>query len=103
MHFYQGVPTAFVKRVERIKYGRRWITVTIKSLPAPCHIQWSANTKDDNSFTPIDTNAEENKETTVSFPKSVLVVRQRELMNFIGKTVQDILGKKPYFVHLIAI
>lgn len=75
--------------------------MTIKSLPAPCHIQWSANTKDDNSFTPIDTNAEEYKETTVSFPNSVFVVRQRdqpeekcyqiEVLNFIGKTVQDIL------------
>lgn len=112
-HLLQGVPSVFVKGVEGEKNGGRRITVTIISLPAPCHIQWSAKTKDDDSFSPIDINAEVYKGTLVSFPHPVLVVTQKdqlekkcyqiEVTNFIGKTVQDISGKKQYFIQLIVI
>lgn len=78
--------------------------MTIKSLPSPCHVQWSAKRKDDENFTPIDINTEEYKGTTISFPHPVLVVRQKDQLekncfqitvtNFIGKTVQKISGTK---------
>lgn len=78
--------------------------MTIKSLPSPCHVQWSAKRKDDENFTLIDINTEEYKGTTISFPHPVLVVRQKDQLekncfqitvtNFIGKTVQEISGKK---------
>lgn len=78
--------------------------MTVKSLPSPCHVQWSAKRKDDKNFTPIDINTEEYKGTTISFPHPVLVVRQKgqientwfriDVTNFIGKTMQDISSKK---------
>lgn len=52
--------------------------MTIKSLPSPCHVQWSAKRKDDENFTPIDINTEEYKGTTISFPHPVLAVRQKD-------------------------
>lgn len=77
MHIYNKVSLECVKRVEREINGSQRITVTITSFPAPCHIQWSAKSKDDDSFTPVDINAEEYKGTTVSFPHPVLVVTQK--------------------------
>lgn len=78
--------------------------MSIKSFPAPCHVQWSAKSRDDSTFTPFDIYTEEYEGTTVSFPHPVLVVRQRnqlekycfqiQVTNFIGKTVQEISGKK---------
>lgn len=84
--------------------------MTITSFPAPCQIQWNAKSKDDDTFTPIDINAEEYNGTTVAFPHPMLVVRQREnncyqieVTNFIGKTVQTISGRKQYHIDLIVI
>lgn len=112
-HLLQGLPRVCVKRVECEINGSQRITVTITSFPAPCHIQWSAKSKDDDSFKPVDINAEEYKGTTVSFPHPVLVVTQKNQLNkkrhqiavtnFIGKTVQDISGKKQYLIQLIVI
>lgn len=103
-HFLQGSPNVVVEKAEDDKNGGRRISVTITSFPAPCLVQWSAKCKDGDNFSPIDTNAEEYKGTTVSFPHSVLVVRQSdrfeknffqiEVTNFIGETVQEIFGKK---------
>lgn len=99
----------FLDRVDDEKNVRR-ITLTIKSLPAPNKIQWNAKNKDDDTFTPININSKEYKGTTVSFPHPLLVVRQSdqlektsykiEVINFIGKTVQSIPGKKQFFVLL---
>lgn len=93
-----------MEKIEDKKNGGQRITVMIKSLPAPFHVQWSAKSKDDENFTPIDINTEEYEGTTVSFPHPVLVVRHRdqlekncfkiEVTNFIGNTVQEISGKK---------
>lgn len=87
--------------------------MTITSFPAPYQIQWNAKSKDDDTFTPIDINADEYDGTTVTFPNPVLVVRQRdqlekkcyqiEVTNFIGKTVQTISGRKQYYIQLIVI
>lgn len=103
-HFFQGNPVIFLEKIEDKKNGRHSITVMIKSLPAPYHVQWSAKNKDDEHYTPIDINTKEYEGTTVSFPYSVLVVKQRdqlekkcfkiEVTNFIGKTVHEISGKK---------
>lgn len=81
--------------------------MTITSFPAPCQIRWNAKRKDDDTFTPIDINADEYNGTTVTFPHPMLVVRQRdqlenncyqiEVTNFIGKIVQTISGRKQYY------
>lgn len=93
-----------MEKIEDKENGSQRITLTIRSLPAPCYIQWSAKNIDDACFTPIDTNADECKGTTVTFPHPVLVVRQRdqlekncfriEVTNFIGKTSYELSGKK---------
>lgn len=93
-----------MERVENEENGDRRITMTIKSLPAPCHIQWSAKRKENDTFTLIDINTEQFKGTTVSLPHPVLVVRQKDQLentwfridvtNFIGKTMHDISSKK---------
>lgn len=105
-HFLQGIPIIFLETIEDKKNGRHSITVLIESLPAPYHVQWSAKTKYDEHYTPIDINTEEYEGTTVSFPHPVLVVRQKdqlekncfriEVTNFIGKTVHEISGKYTY-------
>lgn len=87
--------------------------MTITSFPAPCKIRWNAKSIDDDTFTPIDINAEEYDGTTVTFPHSVLVVRLRdqlekncyqiEVTNFIGKIMQTISGRKVYYIQLIVI
>lgn len=103
-HFLQGIPIIFLEKIEDKNNGCHSITVMIKSLPAPYHVQWSAKSKDEEHYTPIDINTEEYEGTTVSFPHPVLVVRHRdqlekncfkiEVTNFIGKTVHEISGKK---------
>lgn len=92
-----------MEKIEDENGGGQRISLTIKSLPVPYHVEWFAKNKDDESLTPIDIYTEEYKGSTVSFPHPVLVVRQRgqvekkcfriEVTNFIGKTVQDISGK----------
>lgn len=87
---------------ENEQNGGQLITVTINSIPAPCHVQWSAKGKEEDTFKPIDINAEEYKGTTVTLPYPVLFVRQKnqlenicfriKVTNFIGKTGQDIFG-----------
>lgn len=106
-HLLQGVPSVYLDRIVDEENGDRWISMKIESFPAPCQIQWNAKSKDDGTFTPIDINAKEYKGTTVSFPNSLLVVRQSdkqektcytiEVTNFIGKAVQDISSKKYLF------
>lgn len=83
--------------------------MTIESFPVPYHVQWSAKSKDEEIFTPININAEEYKGTTVLFPHPVLVVRQGgqlekncyqiEVANFIGKTVLEITGKNNPIIY----
>lgn len=93
-----------MEKTENENNGGQRIFVTIKSTPAPFHVQWSAKSqKEYDTFTPIDINAEEYKGTTVSFPHPMLFVRQKdqlqkncfqiEVTNFIGKTVHEISGK----------
>lgn len=111
--FFQGVPSVFVENIENENNGDQKISVTIKSLPVPYHVQWIAKSKDDDSFTPIDIYTEEYKGSTVSFPHPVLVVRQGvqleekcfqiEVTNFIGKTVQEISGKMHELIQLLII
>lgn len=93
-----------MENIENESNGGLRFSVTIKSLPVPCHVQWIAKSKDDDNFTPIDIYSEDYTGSTVSFPHPVLVVKQRgqleeksfhiEVTNFIGKTVQEISGKK---------
>lgn len=67
--------------------------MTITSFPAPYQIQWNAKSKDDDTFTPIDINAEEYDGTTVTFPNPVLVVRQRDQLE------KKMLPNRSYELH----
>lgn len=99
---FPGVPKVSEEKVEDEDKGGLWITVTIKSIPEPCHVQWSAKRNEDDTFAPIDINAKEYKGTTVTLPHPVLFVKQKdqlenicfriEVSNFIGSTQQDISG-----------
>lgn len=77
--------------------------MTIKSIPEPLLVQWRKREKKDDTFQPINANADEFKGSSCSFPHPVLVVKQREqlenfdfqikIKNFIGtckKTIQGI-------------
>lgn len=65
-------------------------------------MQWSAKGQEEDTFTPIDINAEEFKGTTVTLPHPVLFLRQQnqleknsfriEVTNFIGTTLKYISG-----------
>lgn len=102
-HFLQGIPSVFLEKIEDVENEGQRITVKINSLPAPFYVQWSAKSKNDENFRPIDLNTKEYEGTTISFPHPVLVVRQKyqlekkcfriEVKNFIGKTVHEISGK----------
>lgn len=95
---------AFVseEKSEDEENGGQWITVTINSIPAPCHLEWSAKGQEEDTFTPIDISAEEFKGTTVTLPHPVLFLRQQnqleknsfriEVTNFIGTTWKYISG-----------
>lgn len=104
---FQGVPRVSEEKVEDENNGGQRITVTIKSIPEPFHVQWSAKRKEDDTFVPIDTNAKEYEGTTVTLPHPVLFVKQKdqlenicfriEVTNFIGNTQQGISGWKHLF------
>lgn len=93
-----------MEKIEDKENEGQMITVKIKSFPAPFNVQWSVKSKNDENFRPIDINTKEYEGTTVSFPHPLLVVRQKdqlekncfkiEVTNFIGKTEQEISGKK---------
>lgn len=99
---FLGIPKVSEEKVENEDKGGLWITVTIKSIPEPCHVQWSSKRNEDDAFAPIDINAKEYKGTTVTLPHPVLFVKQKdqlenicfriEVSNFIGSTQQDISG-----------
>lgn len=77
-------------------------TVEITSIPSPCHAQWSVKSKGEETFTPLDVNAEEYQGSTNSLPHPVLVVTEKDQLeknyqikvtNFVGSTAQEISGK----------
>lgn len=99
---FPGVPRVSEEKVEDEDNGGQRITVTIKSIPEPCHVQWSAKKKEDDTFVQIDIYAKEYEGTTVTLPHPVLFVKQKdqlenicfriEVTNFIGITQRDISG-----------
>lgn len=99
---FLGAPKVSEEKTADEVNGGQWITVTIKSIPEPFHVQWSAKRTEEDTFTPIDISDEEHEGTSVSLPHPVLFVRQRdhpenncfriEVTNFIGKTELDISG-----------
>lgn len=75
----------------------------IQSIPAAYNAQWKIRGKDDDTFTPIKSNADEYIEITNALPHPALIIKQRELLenkcflmevnNFVGKSVKEILCK----------
>lgn len=90
------------------KYEREYnecmcFLVKITSIPSPCHAQWYVKPKGDDTFTPLDVNAEEYQGSTNSLPHPKLVVIEKDQLkknlyqvkvtNFVGSTVKNIPGK----------
>lgn len=75
----------------------------ITSIPSPCHAQWNVKSKEEETFTPLDVNAEEYHGSTNSLPHPILVVTDKDQLekniyqikvtNFVGSTVEEISGK----------
>lgn len=73
----------------------------IQSIPAAYRAQWKKKREDDDTFTPIKSNADEYLEISNSLPCPALVIKKRELLenkcflievkNFVGKSVKEIL------------
>lgn len=101
---FLGAPKVSEEKTADEINGGHWITVTIKSIPEPFHVQWSAKRTNEDTFTPVDINDEEHEGTTVSLPHPVLFVRHKDILenkcfrievtNFIGRTELEISGKK---------
>lgn len=78
-------------------------TVEITSNPGPCHAQWNIKSKGEETFTPLDVNAEKYQGSTNSLPHPKLAMKgtdqlerncyQIEVTNFVGSTVEEISGK----------
>lgn len=80
--------------------GSLVFSAKIESIPAANLAQWKVKGKDDNTYTPVNCNAEEYKGTSNSLPCPVLVIKQKELLgnmcfvievdNFVGNCVKEI-------------
>lgn len=75
----------------------------ITSNPGPCHAQWNFKSKGEETFTPLDVNAEKYQGSTNSLPHPKLVIKEKDQLkkntyqikvtNFVGSTVGEISGK----------
>lgn len=102
-HFtLQDAPDVSFDKINK-EDGSQWFVATIQSIPAPCFVQWSLKSMNDDMFTPIDVNSEDYKGTLNTLPHPVLVVKnsnqfeinsyQIEVANFVGSTIKNI-GRK---------
>lgn len=97
------LPSICVERSENPD-GSQTFTAIIDSVPAAYRAQWNVKDTDDETFTPIDVNAEVYKGTSSnSLPCPVLVVKQKtlsenkcfqiEVYNFVGRSITKISGR----------
>lgn len=91
----------------------KMFVVSIKSFLAVSYAQWSKKNNDDNSFTPVDVNAEYYKGTSNSLPCPVLVFKQKQkeltqffriaVTNSVGTSYKMIQGNiklsEKYYIH----
>nr|XP_034324490.1 uncharacterized protein LOC117689028 isoform X4 [Crassostrea gigas] len=99
-----GIPNAVLQKFEMKEDGSQYFAVIIKSTPVPFYVQWTMKENESDTFRPINTNLEEYKGSSNSFPNPVLVVKhneklescifQIEVRNLIGKIIQRIPGDK---------
>lgn len=83
--------------------GSQSYTAMIDSVPAAYRAQWNVKYTDNDTFTPIDVNAEVYKGTSNSLPCPVLVVKQKkssenkcfqiEVYNFVGRSITKFSGR----------
>lgn len=95
------LPSICVERGENPD-GSQSYTAMIDSVPAAYRAQWNVKYTDNDTFTPIDVNAEVYKGTSNSLPCPVLVVKQKklsenkcfqiEVYNFVGRSITKISG-----------
>lgn len=108
-YLFKGIPVVFLEKREK-KDNNWWFTMTIKSIPSPCNIQWNIKEKNSDSFKIIDANAEEFRGTSNSLPCPVLVIKQCdklqthsfqiEVHNFIGSCKKIIQGENLKYILL---
>lgn len=104
------IPEVIFAKFDEKEDGTQWFTVTIKSIPEPFLVQWRKREKKDDTFQPINVNADDFKGSSCSFPHPLLVIKQKEqlenfyfqikIKNFIGtckKTIQGIRGI--FYIH----
>lgn len=105
-YVFKGIPVVYLENREE-KDDSWWFTMSIKSIPSPCNVQWSIKEKNSDSFKIIDTNAEEFRGTSNSLSGPVLVIKQCEklqthlfqieVQNFIGSCEKTIQGENLKF------
>lgn len=77
--FFVELPKITVDRKRKNdEMGTKMFVVSIESFLAVSYAQWSKKNNDDNSFTPVDVNAEDYKGTSNSLPCPVLVFKQKQ-------------------------
>lgn len=90
--------------------GSWCFTMTIKSIPSPCFVQWRLKEANDDSFKILDVNSEDYGGTLNTLPNPVLVIRQSEqlqthcfqieVQNFIDNCKKILQGKIKYIKKL---
>lgn len=98
-----------MERLENEGSGIHCFRATIKATPSPCNVQWSKKGNHEDEFKPIDADDEEFRGTTNYLPHPKLVVKDRNLLenncfqievsNFVGKTIENISGKRLIFIE----
>lgn len=106
------MPRICVKRRKHAD-GCQVFTALIQSIPAAYQAQWKVKRKDEDTFKPVDGNAEEYRGTTNSLPRPVLVLKNKrqlqnqcfkiEVDNFVGSGTTEITGKNKFVLANVMI
>nr|XP_034318682.1 uncharacterized protein LOC105324463 isoform X2 [Crassostrea gigas] len=96
------VPYLYIRSEEKITGGIDCMcfTVEITSNPGPCHAQWNFKSRGEETFSPLDVNAEKYQGSTNSLPHPKLFIKEKDQLkkkiyqikvtNFVGSTVEEI-------------
>lgn len=92
-------PYINIERIENTD-GSLIFKAMIESIPAAYFAQWKVKRKNEDTYTQVNSNAEEYKGTSNSLPHPALVIKQKELQgnmcfvievdNFVGRSVKEI-------------
>lgn len=107
--FSIDIPRIDIER-EETPDGSQCFTAHIESIPAAYQAEWKMKRNNDDSFKPVDVNADEFRGTLNTLPHPVLVIKQKkqleiyrfniEVDNFVGSCRKGIAGKIPIKCNL---